>query len=74
MRFLSSIKTERLPGNYQRFPDWLRTPIPTGSKYTEMTELLKTLKLNTVCQEAKCPNISDCWNGEKATATIMVRF
>lgn len=65
-------KTTRLPSNYQRFPSWLRTTIPTGTKYTQLVRQLKDLNLNTVCQEAKCPNIGECWNGKEATATIMV--
>ena len=74
MRTFSSIKTTRLPDNYQHLPEWLRTPIPRGEKYTKLVEQLQGLKLNTVCQEAKCPNIGECWNGEHATATIMVRL
>ena len=71
LRALSS-KTERLPQNYQRFPDWLRTAVPTGTRYSELAAQLADLGLNTVCQEAKCPNIGECWNGPQATATIMV--
>lgn len=59
----------------QRLPEWLKTAIPVGKNYTEIKKNLRELKLHTVCEEAKCPNISDCWGGgehQTATATIMV--
>lgn len=61
--------------DYFRLPPWLKVEIPRGKQYTEMTKQLKDLKLATVCQEAKCPNIGECWNtseGRPATATIMI--
>ena len=58
--------------SYQRFPDWLKTTIPTGERFTQTKAIVKQLKLNTVCEEAKCPNIGECWSGEHSTATIMV--
>ncbi|GAM18868.1 hypothetical protein SAMD00019534_020430 [Acytostelium subglobosum LB1] len=59
----------------QRLPDWLKTPIPAGEDYKRIKNNLRELKLNTVCEEARCPNISDCWGGgehKTATATIML--
>lgn len=59
----------------QRLPEWLKTAIPVGKNYTQIKKNLRELKLHTVCEEAKCPNISDCWGGgehQTATATIMV--
>ncbi|KAG0230503.1 hypothetical protein BGW42_000924 [Actinomortierella wolfii] len=59
----------------QRLPDWLKTSIPVGKNYTRIKNNLRELKLHTVCEEAKCPNISDCWGGgehQTATATIML--
>ncbi|KAK3808433.1 MAG: hypothetical protein J3Q66DRAFT_354799 [Benniella sp.] len=59
----------------QRLPEWLKTPIPSGSNYTRIKRNLRELNLHTVCEEAKCPNISDCWGGgehQTATATIML--
>ncbi|KAL0326767.1 UNVERIFIED_CONTAM: Lipoyl synthase, chloroplastic [Sesamum angustifolium] len=56
-------------------PGWLRQKAPQGDKYEEVKESLSRLKLNTVCEEAQCPNIGECWNGGGdgiATATIMV--
>lgn len=51
-------------------PDWLKVKAPTGQNYHEIKELMKDLKLATVCQEARCPNIGECWSG--GTATIMI--
>ena len=58
-----------------RLPQWLKTEIPTGPNYHRLKETLRELNLHTVCEEAKCPNIGDCWGGNKsqtATATIML--
>ena len=46
-----------------------------GSKFSAIKEQLRSLKLSTVCEEARCPNIGECWSGGKhgtSTATIMV--
>ncbi|KAB5589303.1 Lipoic acid synthase [Ceratobasidium theobromae] len=57
-----------------RLPAHLKTKIPTGPSYTSIKKDLRGLSLHTVCEEARCPNIGDCWGGGKkaATATIML--
>jgi lipoyl synthase len=58
-----------------RLPEWLKTSIPRGENYVRLSNDLRKLKLNTVCEEAKCPNKGECWGGGDeniATATIMV--
>lgn len=57
-----------------RLPSYLKHPIPSGKSYTEIKKDLRGLGLHTVCEEAKCPNIGECWGGDKgqATATIML--
>lgn len=58
-----------------RLPEWLKTPIPVNENYKKIKKDLRGLNLHTVCEEAKCPNISDCWGGSSksaATATIML--
>lgn len=58
-----------------RLPEWLKTPIPVNQNYKKIKSDLRGLNLHTVCEEAKCPNISDCWGGSSksaATATIML--
>ena len=54
----------------RRHPDWIRARIPAGDNYHELKRLLRGLNLNTVCEEAHCPNIGECW--EQRTATIMI--
>lgn len=58
----------------QRLPKWLKVPIPKGKSFHKVKEDVRELKLATVCEEAKCPNIGECWGGKKseATATIML--
>jgi hypothetical protein len=56
-------------------PEWMKRVIPGGEKYTGIKAKLRDLKLHTVCEEAKCPNIGECWTGGEtgtATATIMI--
>lgn len=58
-----------------RLPSWLKTPIPDSKNYQRLKKDLRGLNLHTVCEEARCPNISDCWGGSdksSATATIML--
>ena len=60
---------------HTRLPEWLKTPIPTNDNYKRIKNDLRGLNLHTVCEEARCPNISDCWGGSSksaATATIML--
>ncbi|RLV85697.1 Lipoyl synthase mitochondrial [Meyerozyma sp. JA9] len=58
----------------QRLPSWLKVPIPKGKSFHTLKKDVRELKLATVCEEAKCPNIGECWGGKKseATATIML--
>ncbi|WP_349261268.1 lipoyl synthase [Povalibacter sp.] len=53
-----------------RKPQWLRAPMPAGPKFDGVRALVKEHRLATVCEEAKCPNIGECWNA--GTATIML--
>ncbi|KAK1260198.1 hypothetical protein QJS04_geneDACA022529 [Acorus gramineus] len=61
--------------NPLRKPKWMKETIPGGSKYAKIKAKLRELKLHTVCEEAKCPNLGECWSGGEtgtATATIMI--
>lgn len=55
-------------------PAWLRAAPPSGDNYERLRDTVRSLKLATVCEEARCPNIGECWGGAKgtATATIMI--
>ncbi len=55
----------------QRKPDWLKVALPSGENYFRIRKLLKSLNLVTVCQEANCPNIAECWGGGTATLMLM---
>ena len=54
----------------RRHPDWIRARMPSGDNYHDLKGLLRGLDLNTVCEEAHCPNIGECW--DQRTATIMI--
>ena len=51
-------------------PDWLRAKLPGGPGYKETLDLVNKYKLHTVCSEARCPNLGECW--ERGTATMMI--
>eukprot|EP00252_Welwitschia_mirabilis_P022680 TRINITY_DN620_c0_g1_i1.p1 TRINITY_DN620_c0_g1~~TRINITY_DN620_c0_g1_i1.p1 ORF type:complete len:386 (-),score=68.55 TRINITY_DN620_c0_g1_i1:334-1491(-) len=56
-------------------PKWMKASVPGGDKYTAIKGKLRGLKLHTVCEEARCPNLAECWSGGEtgtATATIMI--
>ena len=53
-----------------RRPDWLRVRLPGGPHYSELKGIMRGLELHTVCEEARCPNIGECW--EAKTATFMI--
>ena len=54
----------------ERKPEWIRTRLKTGPQFTEIQALVKTEGLHTVCQEAGCPNIYECWEDREATFLI----
>jgi lipoic acid synthetase len=59
--------------DYLRKPDWLKIKIPSGNEFSEVSRLLKKYNLSTVCQEARCPNVHECWNKKSATIMILGR-
>ena len=54
----------------QRKPDWLRVKFPGGPNYLRLQSLMREQNLHTVCEEARCPNMGECW--EAGTATFMI--
>jgi lipoic acid synthetase len=52
-------------------PNWLKVRIPGGDNYNEVRRILRSHKLNTICEDALCPNIAECW-GKHRTATFMI--
>jgi lipoic acid synthetase len=55
----------------QRKPDWIRVRAPVSEGYHETRRLMRELNLNTVCEEAACPNIGECWTKKHATVMIL---
>jgi lipoic acid synthetase len=55
---------------FEKKPEWLRIRLPAGKKYVNIRQTIASLGLHTVCEEARCPNIGECWGG--GTATIMI--
>ncbi|XP_010115912.1 PREDICTED: lipoyl synthase, mitochondrial-like, partial [Chlamydotis macqueenii] len=71
--YKGNLKREK--GERLRLPPWLKTKIPMGKNYNKLKNTLRSLNLHTVCEEARCPNIGECWGGGEyatATATIML--
>jgi lipoic acid synthetase len=60
-------RAEPLP---ERKPSWLKVKAPGGEQYARLKHLMRDLKLHTVCEEARCPNVGECW--EHGTATFMI--
>ncbi len=52
-------------------PDWLKVKLPTGENYSDVKTLMRKQQLHTVCEEARCPNIAECWNNRSATFMIL---
>lgn len=58
------------PSSRPALPPWFKVPLPGGKSYARLKELMREKKLATVCEEARCPNVGECWS--EGTATIMV--
>jgi lipoic acid synthetase len=59
-----------MPAPPRRHPEWIRVRAPFGEDYTRLKGLVRTLDLHTVCEEAMCPNVGECWGA--GTLTIMI--
>ena len=67
----TSIPSQTLPEPPRlRRPEWLKARVPGGENYARLKSLIDTHKLHTVCEEARCPNMGECWN--HGTATFMI--
>ena len=52
-------------------PSWLRARVPGGERFENLRDLVRSERLHTVCEEARCPNIGECWNAGEATFMIL---
>lgn len=66
---MSEVSTRILPGPGRR-PEWLKARLPSGPDYQDLVGIMRTQTLHTVCEEARCPNIGECWG--RRTATFLV--
>ena len=64
------VKSRDHSDEHVKKPEWLRIRLSSSPKYSQVKQRVRDLKLSTVCEEAKCPNISECWS--HGTATIML--
>ena len=70
------LKTARIPikivpAEALRKPEWIRARAGGGERFFEIKKILREAKLHTVCEEASCPNVSECWGGGTATVMLM---
>lgn len=64
-------KAHRPDNPIQKKPEWIRVKAPVSKEYNETRELMRKYKLATVCEEAACPNIGECWSQKHATVMIL---
>ena len=67
--FKENAEKEKIP--LGKRPDWLKVKLPTGQNYSDLLKLMRGQRLHTVCEEAKCPNLAECWNARTATFMIL---
>ena len=68
---LVQLNRQRPAHPIERKPSWLKVPAPGGPNYLALQHLMRDLKLHTVCEEAHCPNIGECWEHRAATFMIL---
>jgi lipoic acid synthetase len=66
------VRKMRAKKKFEPKPRWLKAPLPGGENYKRLKETVKGLGLATVCEEARCPNIGECWGGKEGTATATI--
>lgn len=71
MKRYERLMSEVIAKSYNRKPDWIRVKAPTSVGFAETKALMRRLNLATVCEEAACPNIGECWTKKHATVMIM---
>jgi lipoic acid synthetase len=64
------LRASGMPVNAPK-PSWLRVGLPGGERYQHVRDTLRRLRLHTVCEEAHCPNVGECWGGGTATVMLM---
>jgi len=68
---MDNVRPSKKSENFIRKPPWLRVKAPGSPEYLKTAKLMRELGLNTVCEEAACPNIGECWSQKHATVMIL---
>ena len=71
MSFVSLDSITEAPPKPRRRPEWIKVRVPGGDSYANLKTLMRSKQLHTVCEEAHCPNIGECWGAGTATFLIM---
>lgn len=71
MSFVSLDSITEAPPQPRRRPEWIKVRVPSGDSYDNLKTLMRSKQLHTVCEEAHCPNIGECWGAGTATFLIM---
>jgi len=66
----SNCEMQTIQSTHLKRPEWLKAKIPSGKDYVRLDGIMRSHKLHTVCEEARCPNMGECWN--LGTATFMI--
>jgi lipoic acid synthetase len=69
--YLPIVSTNGTPASTERKPPWLKVRLQRGPNYRELESIMRGRSLHTVCEEAMCPNISECWEEREATFLIL---
>ena len=68
---ISDLDIQELPKRPARRPEWIKVRAPSGESYERVLETMRSKRLHTVCEEARCPNLGECWEAGTATFLLM---
>ncbi len=68
---ISDVDIQELPKRPERRPEWIKVRAPSGESYERVLETMRSKRLHTVCEEARCPNLGECWGAGTATFLLM---
>ena len=68
---IPDVDIQKLPKRPERRPEWIKVRAPSGQNYERVLETMRSKRLHTVCEEARCPNLGECWGAGTATFLLM---
>ena len=68
---IPDVDIQKLPNRPERRPEWIKVRAPSGQSYERVLETMRSKRLHTVCEEARCPNLGECWGAGTATFLLM---